>query len=71
MKILKDVLHQPFVGYDIPKKHQVLFNKSPVLSSSRAGSAVRQLGRTRNHQRIPCEICEKHLIKHHIWSLSR
>ena len=63
MKILRDVLHQPMMGYDIPIKQQ---------TTSRTNSATRKLGRTRTpHRRIPCEICEKQLIKHHVWNLSR
>jgi len=72
MKILNDLSYQPIIGYEIPKRHQVIFQSSRRSSSSnRTSSGIRQLGRTRTHQRIPCEICEKHLIKHHIWSLNR
>ncbi|UJR36726.1 hypothetical protein I4U23_029442 [Adineta vaga] len=71
MKILNDVLKQPTIGYGIPKKRQIIFKKPGGHNTVRTGSAARQLGHARNHQRIPCEICEKQLIKHHIWSLSR
>ena len=63
MKILHDVLHQPILGYDIPIKQ---------TATTRSNSAPRKLGRTRTpHQRTACEICEKQLIKHHVWNLSR
>ena len=63
MKILRDVLHQPIMGYDIPIKQQI---------SNRTNSATRKLGRPRTgHKRFPCEICEKEMIKHHLWNLSR
>jgi len=66
MKILRQVLNQPIMGYDIPKQQTF---KKPLL---RTNSAARKLGRTRNpHKRIPCEICEKQLIKNHVWSLNR
>ncbi len=65
MKILHDVLNQPIMGYDIPNKQSV------PPASKRTHSASRKLGRTRTHQRIPCEICEKQMIKHHVWNLSR
>jgi hypothetical protein len=72
MKILRDVLSQPIMGYDTPKKQQTVFQTAPVPPSVRTNSATRKLGRTRHlHQRIPCEICEKELIKRHVWNLSR
>jgi hypothetical protein len=72
MKTLNDVLNKPIMGYDIPTKQQTVFKTSPLSSSLRTKSATRKLGRTRNpHRRIPCEICEKELIKRHIWNLNR
>ncbi|CAF1200796.1 unnamed protein product [Adineta steineri] len=72
MKMLNAVVNRPIMGYDIPKKPQpVLFKPSPVITPGRTASNSRQLGQARNHQRVPCDICEKQLIKHHIWSLSR
>lgn len=63
MKILRDVLHQPIVGYDIPIKS---------LKANRSTSAPRKLGRTRKpHQRTVCEICEKQMIKRHVWNMNR
>jgi hypothetical protein len=51
------------MGYDIPIKQQ------PIR---RPHSTTRKLGRTRTpHQRIPCEICEKEMIKRHVWSLNQ
>jgi hypothetical protein len=67
MKILNDVLQKPIMGYDPPIQQQV---SRP--SSKRRDSASRKLGRTRTpHQRIPCEICEKQLIKNHVWNLTQ
>ncbi|CAF3397132.1 unnamed protein product [Rotaria sp. Silwood1] len=71
MKILHEVLNQPVMGYDIPTKQQTLFKQAPTPTPVRSLSATRKLGRTRTHQRIPCEICEKQLIKRHLWDLSR
>ena len=71
MKILNDVLNQPIMGYDIPTRHQMIFKQAPAPPSVRTNSATRKLGRTRTHQRISCEICEKQLIKRHVWDLSR
>jgi len=72
MKILHDVLNQPIMGYDIPTKQQTIFKKSPLSSSLRINSVTRKLGHIRNpHRRISCEICEKELIKHHLWNLNR
>ncbi|CAF1325926.1 unnamed protein product [Adineta ricciae] len=71
MKILNNVLKQPMVGYGVPKKQQIIFKRPAGCNIGRSASASRQLGHARNHQRVPCEICEKQLIKHHIWSLSR
>ncbi|CAF0951670.1 unnamed protein product [Rotaria sordida] len=71
MKILHEVLNQPVMGYDIPTKQQTLFRQAPVPPPARTSSATRKLGRTRTHQRIPCDICEKQLIKRHLWDLSR
>lgn len=71
MKILNNVLKQPMVGYGVPKKQQIIFKRPGGCNIGRSASASRQLGQARNHQRVPCEICEKQLIKHHIWSLSR
>jgi hypothetical protein len=63
MKILRDVLHPQIMGYEIPIKQQ------PIR---RPHSTTRKLGRTRTpHQRIPCEICEKEMIKRHVWSLNQ
>lgn len=70
MKILRDVLNQPVMGYDIPTKQKPLFKQPPAPAPVRTTSATRKLGRTRNHQRIPCDVCEKQLIKNHLWSLS-
>ncbi|CAF4410574.1 unnamed protein product, partial [Adineta steineri] len=67
MKMLNAVVNRPIMGYDIPKKPQpVLFKPSPVITPGRTASNSRQLGQARNHQRVPCDICEKQLIKHHI-----
>ncbi|CAF2383885.1 unnamed protein product [Rotaria sp. Silwood2] len=71
MKILHEVLNQPVMGYDIPTKQQTLFKQAPTPPPVRTSSATRRLGRTRTHQRIQCEICEKQLIKRHVWDLSR
>jgi hypothetical protein len=71
IKILKDVLNQPVMGYDIPTKQQTVFKQPPVPPPIRTSSATRKLGRTRTHQQIPCEICEKELIKQHVWNLTR
>lgn len=72
MKILNEVLNQPIMGYDIPKQRSSSLKKPSSAPGSRTNSATRKLGRTRNpHKRIPCEICEKALIKHHVWNLSR
>jgi hypothetical protein len=63
MKILRDVLRPSIMGYEIPIKQQ---------PRRRAVSAPRKLGRTRNpHRRIPCEICEKEMIKRHVWNLNQ
>ena len=67
LKILQDVLNKPIMGYDFPKK-----SNKQTPPSLRASSASRKLGRTCSvHRRIPCEICEKQLIKHHIWTLNQ
>ncbi|CAF3083261.1 unnamed protein product [Rotaria socialis] len=71
MKILQDVLNQPVMGYDIPTKPKAVFKQPPVPPPVRTSSGTRKLGRTRTHQRLPCEICEKQLIKHQVWNLSR
>ena len=71
MKILHDVLNQPVMGYDIPSKQQTVFKHTQSSSPVRNSSASRKLGRTRTHQQIPCEICEKQLIKRHVWNLSQ
>lgn len=34
-------------------------------------SSKRKLGQTRNSHKIPCAICEKNLIKQHVWDLNR
>ncbi len=60
MKIVQEVLNPPIMGYD---------NKSKQ-TSARASSATRKLGRTRTQHKFPCEICEKLLIKRHVWDLS-
>ena len=63
MKILRDVLRPSIMGYEIPYKQH---------STRRSVSAPRKLGRTRNpHRRIPCEICEKEMIKRHVWNLNK
>ncbi len=59
------------MGYDSPTKQQTVFKKAPAPPPVRTCSATRKLGRTRTHQRIPCEICEKQYIKRHVWDLSR
>ena len=71
MKILRDVLHQPMMGYDTPMKQQNFFKQPPAPPPVRTSSATRKLGRTRTHQHIPCEICEKQMIKRHVWDLRR
>lgn len=71
LKILQDVLTQPIMGYDVPTKPRTVFKQPPVPPPVRTTSCTRKLGRTRNHQRLPCEICEKQMIKHHVWNLAR
>lgn len=70
MKILQDVLNQPVNGYDEPTKTKSVFKQPPAPPPVRASSATRKLGRTRTQHRFPCEICEKLLIKRHVWDLS-
>lgn len=71
MKILQEVLNQPIVGYDPPNKKKSHLKTAPAPPPVRAASATRKLGRTRTQHRFPCEICEKLLIKRHVWDLSR
>ena len=71
MKLLQEVLNQPIMGYDIPTKKKNHSKQAPAPPPVRASSATRKLGRTRNQHRFPCEICEKLLIKRHVWDLSR
>ncbi len=70
MKILQDVLNQPVVGYDNQSKPKTVFKQPPAPPPLRSGSATRKLGRTRTQHQFPCEICEKLLIKRHVWDLS-
>ena len=70
MKLLQDVLNQPVNGYDEPTKAKSVFKQPPAPPPVRASSATRKLGRTRTQHRFPCEICEKLLIKRHVWDLS-
>ncbi|CAF1367172.1 unnamed protein product [Adineta steineri] len=57
MKIVQDVLNPSMLGYD----------KQPT---TRSLSVPRKLGYTRTQHKFPCEICEKLLIKRHVWDLS-
>jgi hypothetical protein len=70
MKILQDVLNQPIVGYDNPSKTKSVFKRPPAPPPIRATSATRKLGRTRTQHRFPCEICERLMIKRHVWDLT-
>ncbi|UJR09441.1 hypothetical protein I4U23_013681 [Adineta vaga] len=54
MKIVQDVLNPTLIGQ----------------GSNRTLSSTRKLGRTRTQHKFPCEICEKLLIKRHVWDLS-
>lgn len=57
LKIVQDVLNPTSFNYD-------------KQNSNRTLSATRKLGRTRTQHKFPCEICEKLLIKRHVWDLS-
>ncbi|CAF1484672.1 unnamed protein product [Adineta ricciae] len=57
LKIVQDVLNPSHFGYD-------------RQASNRTLSGTRKLGRTRTQHKFPCEICEKLLIKRHVWDLS-
>jgi hypothetical protein len=70
MKILQEVLHKPIMGYDNEKKQNTVFKQAPAPPPVRVSSATRKLGRTRTQHQFPCEICEKLLIKRHVWDLS-
>lgn len=70
MKILQEVLNQPRMGYDIPTKQKPASKQAPVPPPVRSASAPRKLGRTRTQHHFPCEICEKLLIKRHVWDLN-
>ncbi|CAF1227139.1 unnamed protein product [Rotaria sordida] len=70
MKILHEVLNQPIVGYENQTKHKPVFKQAPAPPPIRTSSATRKLGRTRTQHQFPCEICEKLLIKRHVWDLS-
>ncbi|CAF1127005.1 unnamed protein product [Rotaria sp. Silwood1] len=70
MKILQDVLNQPIVGYENQTKQKSVFKQPPAPPPVRTASATRKLGRTRTQHQFPCEICEKLLIKRHVWDLS-
>lgn len=70
MKILKEVLNQPMMGYDSPTKSKPIFKQAPAPPPVRTASATRKLGRTRTQHQFPCEICEKLLIKRHVWDLA-
>ncbi|CAF2704610.1 unnamed protein product [Rotaria sp. Silwood2] len=70
MKILHDVLNQPIIGYENQTKQKPVFKQAPAPPPVRTSSATRKLGRTRTQHQFPCEICEKLLIKRHVWDLS-
>jgi len=70
MKILQDVLNQPITGYENQTKQKPVFKQPPAPPPVRGSSAIRKLGRTRTQHQFPCEICEKLLIKRHVWDLS-
>jgi hypothetical protein len=70
MKILQDVLNQPVIGYDNQPKVKTVFKQAPAPPPVRSSSATRKLGRTRTQHQFPCEICEKLLIKRHLWDLN-
>ena len=70
MKILQEVLHQPVTNLDTPNKTKTVFKQPPAPPPVRAVSATRKLGRTRTQHQFPCEICEKLLIKRHVWDLN-
>lgn len=57
LKIVQDVLNPSHLGY-------------ARQASNRTLSGTRKLGRTRTQHKFPCEICEKLLIKRHVWDLS-
>ena len=70
MKILQEVLNQPIMSYDTQTKRKTPLKQAPAPSPVRTTSATRKLGRTRTQHQFPCEICEKLLIKRHVWDLS-
>lgn len=70
MKILQDVLQQPVSTMDSTNKTKPIFKQAPAPPPTRAKSATRKLGRTRTQHKFPCEICEKLLIKRHVWDLN-
>ena len=70
MKILQDVLNQPASGYENQgRPPKPVFKQAPAPPPVRASSATRKLGRTRTQHKFPCEVCEKLLIKRHVWDL--
>jgi len=70
MKLLQDVLNQPIIGYENQTKQKPVFKQAPAPPPVRVASGTRKLGRTRTQHQFPCEICEKLLIKRHVWDLS-
>lgn len=70
MKLLHDVLNQPMVGYDVQARQKTASKQAPAPPPVRTGSGTRKLGRTRTQHNFPCEICEKLLIKRHVWDLN-
>jgi hypothetical protein len=38
---------------------------------TRPPSSKRKLGKTRSSHKIPCPICEKALLKQHVWDLNK
>ena len=38
---------------------------------TRPPSSKRKLGQTRSLHKFPCEICEKILLKQHVWDINR
>ncbi|CAF2139808.1 unnamed protein product [Rotaria magnacalcarata] len=70
MKLLHDVLNQPMLGYDVQTRQKPASKQAPAPPPVRTRSATRKLGRTRTQHNFPCEICEKLLIKRHVWDLN-
>lgn len=70
MKILQEVLHQPVTTMETTNKTKTVFKQPPAPPPVRTASATRKLGRTRTQHKFPCEICEKLLIKRHVWDLN-